>query len=170
MLNSLKNFLKDLPSGFEVKEELRFTCPWGVVYSLLHPRALSKKCPLIFNSFFMVSSMAFINWNSVLEGMKPVFCLIILAVCIADSHFILECGIHYIGGFPGGSGIKKIHLPVRRHGFDSWVRKIPWRRKWQLQYSCLEKPHRQGSLADSPWGRQRIGHYLVTKTPPPPIV
>ena len=64
--------------------------------------------------------------------MKPVFWLIILAVCIADSHFILECGIHYIGGFPGGSGIKKIHLPIRRHGFDSWVRKIPWRRKWQL--------------------------------------
>ena len=107
MLNSLKNFLKDLPSGFEVKEELRFTCPWGVVYSLLHPRALSKKCPLIFNSFFMVSSMAFINWNSVLEGMKPVFCLIILAVCIADSHFILECGIHYIGGFQVAQGLKK---------------------------------------------------------------
>ena len=28
-----------------------------------------------------------------------------------------------------------------RHGLDSWVRKIPWRKKWQpLQYSCLENP------------------------------
>ena len=26
---------------------------------------------------------------------------------------------------------KKIHLPHRRCGFDPWVRKIPWRRKWQ---------------------------------------
>ena len=50
--------------------------------------------------------MSFINWNSVLEGMKPVFCLIILADCLAHSHFILECDIHYIGGFPGGSVVK----------------------------------------------------------------
>ena len=32
--------------------------------------------------------------------------------------------------FPGGSE-KRIHLPSRRLEFDSWVRKIPWRRKWQ---------------------------------------
>ena len=66
----------------------------------------------------MVSSVSFINWNLVLEGMKPVFCLIILAVCIADSHFILECGIHYIGDFPGGSGIKK-NPPANQ---ETWVR------------------------------------------------
>ena len=25
------------------------------------------------------------------------------------------------------------------HGFAPWVRKVPWRRKWQpTQYSCLE--------------------------------
>ena len=106
----------------------------------------------------MVSSMSFINWNSVLEGMKPVFCLIILAVCLAHSHFILECDIHYIGGFPGGSRIKKIHLPSRRHGFDSWVRKIPWRRKWQLTPVFLpRKFHGQRSLMDySPWGPKEL--------------
>ena len=27
----------------------------------------------------------------------------------------------------------------KRHGFDPWVGKIPWNRKWPpLQYSCLE--------------------------------
>ena len=26
---------------------------------------------------------------------------------------------------------ERIHLPIRRHGFDPWVRKIPWKRKWQ---------------------------------------
>ena len=32
-------------------------------------------------------------------------------------------------------------LQYRRPGFDPWVGKIPWRRKWQpLQCSCLENP------------------------------
>ena len=33
--------------------------------------------------------------------------------------------------FPGGSGTKSICLHCGRPGFDPWVRKIPWRRKWQ---------------------------------------
>ena len=29
----------------------------------------------------------------------------------------------------------------RRHRFNPWVRKIPWRRKWQpIQYSCRKTP------------------------------
>ena len=33
-----------------------------------------------------------------------------------------------------------------------------------LQYSCLENPHWQRSLAGySPWGRKRVGHDWVTK-------
>ena len=69
---------------------------------------------------------------------------------------------------------KKIGLPrwlsgkdyvcqCRRHGFDPWVRKIPWRRKWQLTPVYLpEKPHEQKSLMDhSPWGH-RVGHDRAT--------
>ena len=33
----------------------------------------------------------------------------------------------------------------RRHGFDHWVRKIPWSRKWQIQYSCLGNPVDRGT-------------------------
>ena len=33
--------------------------------------------------------------------------------------------------FPGGLGSKRICLQCRRPGFDPWVRKISWRRKWQ---------------------------------------
>ena len=33
-------------------------------------------------------------------------------------------------GFPAGS-VVKCHLLHRRYEFDPWVRKIPWRRKWQ---------------------------------------
>ena len=35
---------------------------------------------------------------------------------------------------PNGSGSKESACQCRRHrryGFDPWVRKIPWRRKWQ---------------------------------------
>ena len=34
-------------------------------------------------------------------------------------------------GFPGGSVIKEPTCQCRRHGFNPWVRKIPWKRKWQ---------------------------------------
>ena len=34
-------------------------------------------------------------------------------------------------GLPGGSVVKTIHLTSRRCGFHPWVKKIPWRRKWQ---------------------------------------
>ena len=41
-----------------------------------------------------------------------------------------------------------------RLGFDPWVRKIPWRRKWQPTPVCLPgKSHGQRSLAGyCPWG------------------
>ena len=42
-----------------------------------------------------------------------------------------------------------------RCGFDSWVRKVPWRRTWQPTPVFLPgEPHGQRSLAsNSPWGR-----------------
>ena len=47
------------------------------------------------------------------------------------------------------------HRICRRHGFDPWVRKIPWSRKWQPDPVFLPgKFHRQRILAGySPWGR-----------------
>ena len=44
----------------------------------------------------------------------------------------------------------------KRHGFDSWVRKIPWRRKWQPpRIFLLGKSHAQRSLGGcNPWGRK----------------
>ena len=44
----------------------------------------------------------------------------------------------------------------RRHGFDPWVGKIPWRREWHPTPGFLPgESHGQRSLAgDSPWGRK----------------
>ena len=44
-----------------------------------------------------------------------------------------------VWGFPGGSVVK--NLPAKAghtgDGFDAWVRKIPWRRKWPLTPASL---------------------------------
>ena len=47
---------------------------------------------------------------------------------------------------------------------DPWIRKIPWRRKWQPSPIFLpEKSHGQRNLAGySPYGHKRVGHNLVT--------
>ena len=73
---------------------------------------------------------------------------------------------HY--GFPGGSVVKNLpaSLPARRLRCDPWVRKIPWRGKWQPTPIFLPgKSHGQRSLAGySPWGCKRAGHDLETNT------
>ena len=53
----------------------------------------------------------------------------------------------------------------RRHEFNPWVGKMPWRRKWQPTPVFLPgKSHGQRSLAGyNPWGHKRVGHNLVTK-------
>ena len=52
----------------------------------------------------------------------------------------------------------------RRRRFDSWIGKIPWRRKWQPTPVFLPgKLHEQRSLAGySPWGRKRVRHNGAT--------
>ena len=53
----------------------------------------------------------------------------------------------------------------RRPGFDSWVGKIPWRRKWQPTPVFLPgESHGQRSLAGyTAHGVARVRHDLVTK-------
>ena len=45
-----------------------------------------------------------------------------------------------------------------QHGFNPWVRKIPWGRKWQpATVFCPGKSHGQRSLAGySPWGDKEL--------------
>ena len=57
-------------------------------------------------------------------------------------------------GFPGGSEVKA--SACRRPGFDPWVGKIPWRRKWQPSPVFWSgKSHGQRSLVGyRPGGRK----------------
>ena len=57
-------------------------------------------------------------------------------------------------GFPGGAKSKEPTCQWRRHRFNPWVRKIPWRGAWQPTPIFLPgESHGQWSLAGySPWG------------------
>ena len=59
-------------------------------------------------------------------------------------------------GFPGGTIVKNplANSRCKRSGFDPWIGKIPWRRKWQPTPGFLPgESHGQRSLAGySPWG------------------
>ena len=61
---------------------------------------------------------------------------------------------------------KESTYQCRGCGFDPWVRKIPWGRKWQSTPVFLpEKSHRQRSLAGySPWGHKTAGHDMSIHT------
>ena len=65
-------------------------------------------------------------------------------------------------GFPGGASGKEPTCSAGdlRWGFDSWVRKISWRKNWQPTPVFLPgEPHGQRSLVGySPWGLQRVRH------------
>ena len=60
-------------------------------------------------------------------------------------------------GFLGGSDGKESTCQCKRPGFDHWVGKITWRRKWQPTPIFLPgESHGQRSLVgDSPWGRKK---------------
>ena len=70
----------------------------------------------------------------------------------------MDAGLAIDKSFPGGTVVE--NLPGNAEdardacGFDSWVGKIPWRRKWQPTPVFLpEESHGQRSLAGySPWG------------------
>ena len=75
------------------------------------------------------------------------------------------------GGLPWWLSGKESTCQCRRLGFPSWVRKIPWRRKWQPTPAFPGRSHGQRRQAGcSPWGHKRVGHDLVTKKQHLPLV
>ena len=62
--------------------------------------------------------------------------------------------IHGLPGWIRGKEYSRQCRRCRRHGFDLWFGKIPWRRKWQPTLILLpEKSHRRrGLVGYSPWG------------------
>ena len=59
-------------------------------------------------------------------------------------------------GLPRWLSGKESFCQCRKRGFDPWLGKLPWRRKWQpTPVFLLGKPHEQSSLAGySQWGHK----------------
>ena len=70
-------------------------------------------------------------------------------------HFI---NLHLNRHFPCGSDSKDVCLQCGRPGFNPWVGKIPWRRKWQPTPALLPgKFHGWRCLGGySPWGCKEL--------------
>ena len=67
-------------------------------------------------------------------------------------------------GFPDGSDVKK--LPAMQEiGFDPWVWKIAWRRKWQPTpvFLAWEIPWTEEPVGLQSVGSQGVEHDLVTE-------
>ena len=67
------------------------------------------------------------------------------------NYVQMVCHLRWLSG-------KESACQCRRRRFDPWVRKIPWRRKWQPTPVFLPgKRHGQWSLEGySPWGRKEL--------------
>ena len=93
----------------------------------------------------------------------------VLQICVFFfNNFINFCFMHFMHealllslymGFPDGAVVKNPLCQCRRHKrhrFDSWVRKIPWSRKWQPAPVFLPgKSHGARRLAGySLWGHK----------------
>ena len=76
------------------------------------------------------------------EVYNTILLIIVIMLCIGASQLALV-----VKNLPA-------NMADMRHGFNLWVRKIPWRRKWQPTPVFLPgKSNGQRSLAGySPWG------------------
>ena len=65
-----------------------------------------------------------------------------------ESHWLrlFKTSVESVRGLPWGLSSKESTCWCRSHGFDSWVRKMPWRRAWQpTPVDCLEHPMNRGA-------------------------
>ena len=71
---------------------------------------------------------------------------------------VFKAGLWHSKGLPWWLRWQRICLQCRRPGFNSWVRKIPWRGEWQpIPVFLPGKSHRQRSLVGySPWGCKEL--------------
>ena len=125
-----------------------FTNPWTAPcqasLSLSISPSLPSACPLLSDAIqpshrLMPSSPSALNLSQGLFALQSLVLKTGQMMC--QSQGILSCLCEVTNlGFPGGSVIKESACRCRRHGFNLWVRKISWRRKWQPSILAWEIP------------------------------
>ena len=97
----------------------------------------------------------------------------VLCLCRRFSERLYSCTL----GIPWWRRGQRVCLLCGRPGFDPWVRKIPWRRKWQPTPVFLPgESHGWRSLVGySPWGckesdmTERLHFHFIFQPMPPPL-
>ena len=89
-----------------------------------------------------------------------------LLLFLLAFHRVVWFHLCIFDSFPGGSCGKESVCQCRRHkrhGFDPWVGKIPWKRKWQPTPVFLPgKFHGQRSLVGyNPWGHKDRPYWMT---------
>ena len=105
----------------------------------------------------MLNSNHIINYHNqsvILIQIK--FINIIITLVCQRRYKIGSCEVFELPEYLKDTGVQW----CRRRRFDLWVRKIPWRRKWQPTPVFLPgKSHGQKRLVGySPWSHKRVGH------------
>ena len=95
--------------------------------------------------------------------------------CQATGHGVTKSwtrlrdihSLRWFQGLPWWFSDKEPAYRWRRLEFDPWVRKIPWRRKWQPTLLFLPREsHGKRSLVDyGPWGHKELDTTEVTEHP-----
>ena len=118
-----------------------------------------KECLLWQMAVFLIANC----WAPCFQSVKSLFKYFNV---IQHPYLSSSCYYHISAfwGFRWFSG-KESAYQWRRHRFNPWVRKIPWKRKWQpTPVFSPWKSHGERSLAGySPWGHKRVRHDWATK-------
>ena len=136
-----------LPGEFHGQRSLAGYRPWG------HKESDMTEW-LTYLGFSMYNTMSSANSDSLLLSFWIWMPLFLFQICL------LLCRVSYsMCGLPWWLSGKESACQCRRPGFDPWVRKIPWRRKWQPSPSSFawEIPWTEEPGGYSPRGH-RVGH------------
>ena len=125
-------------------------------------------CVVSHSAFLRVVEILF-NMNYLIFNINSFLLKLTRIDSFAFATEILGFWRHYLySGFPGGSDGKETACNAGDLGSIPWVRKTPWRRKWQpTPVSLPGKSYGQRSLAVySPWGCKESDtteklHYLL---------
>ena len=147
-----------LPGRFQGQRSLVSYSPWGrresdtterphvhmLVLTNLRTLWVSPVFPLFFLLWdttwhlLHVSPQSLLTWVSflLLPSFRPSrFWRVLLSCSVACPSVWLCLVLFYKLGFPSGASGREPACQCRRrkrHGFNPWVRRIPWRRAWQL--------------------------------------
>ena len=126
-VNWYSHFGKQYSSSSKIKNKTSNSTP-GYIFEE-NKNTNSKRCkhpPSVHSSIVYSSQDMEATWVSIKSGMNKEY-------------------VVFIQGFPGGASGKEPVCQYRNHkrwGFDPWVRKIPWKRAWQLTPVIMpEEPH-----------------------------